>query len=113
MVYNNGARVNTSFITNMEPSDIRIKTAPELLHKIRNIYKFRTRKERVYPYNFVNTTILERYVKQNISLSISDSECDFIRGIYENGKVKPVFGGGFIVTLSVARQRCSVCSVST
>ena len=40
IVYENGAEINTNYVTNLGDNDIRIKTAPKLDLKLKSVYKF-------------------------------------------------------------------------
>lgn len=97
VIYENGANVSTSFVTNM--GDIKIRTAPDLLKKIQEA-NFKTTKDLPkyeYPTSVISAALLVKV--REVDLSIKESECEFIRGLDCQKESKTgIYGSGFIIS---------------
>ena len=109
--YQNGANVNTSFVTNLECEDLRIRTAPELYSVVHNANKENLRfiKKQLpkykYPKNVVTSAYLYQFSKIGIDLKIGKSECFKISAL-DSQKIKnnKIFGSGFLVSDKVKAE---------
>lgn len=98
IVYHNGAKVNTSFITNLGKNFI--ETDPELHKKIKKIQKQKTTKRVKYklPNNVITAALLAKCNTQGTKIELKREECYFIRQLDQQKEDKKmIFGGGFIV----------------
>lgn len=98
IIYENGAKVSTSFITNMD--EYKIKVVPDLLEKINIVQKMkRSAPEKYsYPKNVITSTKLGRAVKRGKTFKLKTDECYFIRRIDAQKEIKKsIFGAGFLI----------------
>ena len=109
VVYDNGANVKTSFLTNLEPCNLRARTVPSLYRVIKKTME-ETRKETVrqlpkyeLPSHVVQAARLNAYVKHGIEIKIPRDESVFIPALEQmREKKKTIFGGGYLVSDRVA-----------
>lgn len=103
ITYENGASVNTSFITNLEKH--RIKTVPRLYEKLYEANKENLKDVRVqhpryeFPESVVTAAGLSRLSVHGVELTIDADECFRISeldAMKEAGKV--IFGGGYLLS---------------
>lgn len=99
IIYENGANVSTSFITNMD--EYKIKVVPDLLKKIDTAqHKNRSTppEKYSYPKNVITSTKLERAVKRGKTFKLKTDECYFVRRIDAQKEIKKsIFGAGFLI----------------
>ena len=114
ITYENGAKVPTSFVTNLEPPDLRIRTAPSLYQAVKAAddenraaaTKQLPRYE--YPDNIVTAAMVQRWCKYGVDyrLSVQDSrpidalEAQKARGL-------SIFGNGFLLSSRAAAERAA------
>lgn len=111
IVYANGAKVRTGFITNLDERN-RIRTAP-VLSKIINeeVKKLRAKDKRVmpkysYPDCIISSANLQRIAC--IDFAVPKSEAVFISEIDEQkAKGKAIFGGGLLISERAAVERAA------
>nr|DAQ96053.1 MAG TPA: DNA N-6-adenine-methyltransferase [Caudoviricetes sp.] len=109
IVYDNGANVKTSFLTNLEPHDLRIRTAPglyQVVKKATEAVRKETKKQLpkyTYPNYLVQAARIKAYSRYGIEFKVPKSESFFISQLdsQKEGK-KTIFGGGFLVS-----KRCA------
>jgi len=106
ITYENGARVKTSFVTNMM-GDYKIIGAPDLKKRIETIQK----KEHVsfpkykYPENVVTVSRIASLVEKGVSIKIKEKDLAFCRGLESQKKYKKgIFGSGYLTTHAVAAE---------
>lgn len=99
IIYENGANVSTSFITNMD--EYKIKVVPDLLEKINVAQKMKhsTPPEKYsYPKNVITSTKLERAARRGKTFKLKTDECYFVRRIDAQKEIKKaIFGAGFLI----------------
>ena len=101
ITYENGAKVNTSFITNIEKG-IRIKTEPKLYELLKEANKEAEKTADLpnyeYPPEVVTAAGLSRYSVHGVEFSVCSSECERISALDEmKEKDKAIYGGGFLL----------------
>lgn len=114
IIYDNGADIKTSFLTNLEPYDLRIRTAPTLYQAIKKTTET-IRKETkkplpkyaypkyTYPNYLVQSARIKAYSKYGIEFKVPKSESFFVSQLdAQKRKKKTIFGGGFLVS-----ERCA------
>ena len=110
ITYENGAKISTSFITNLE--DCAFRSAPKLYKAINNAnsenLKQTTKSLPVYEYplNVITSTMIAPYSRLGINFKINKDECQFIRQLdcqKESGNA--LFGGGFLISDSKKDER--------
>lgn len=99
IIYENGANVSTSFVTNMD--EYKIKVVPDLLEKINVAQKMKRSappEKYSYPKNVVTSTKLERAAKRGKTFKLKTDECYFVRQIDAQKEIKKsIFGAGFLI----------------
>ena len=112
VIYDNGATVSTSFITNMD--DCRVRTAPTLYGAVdaanddnlkamhADIPKYS------YPDNVITAAIVARWCKYGVDYRLEKEDCTHITaldGQREQGKA--IYGGGFLLSERAAAERAA------
>ena len=112
VTYENGANVNTSFVTNM--GDYRIHCAPDLNEAVyavnlENLQKL-TNKPPAYEYpDHVCTGARLNYLSNHgTELRIKSKDCRFIRALDAQRQVKKaIFGSGFLLSEKAAAEKAA------
>lgn len=106
VVYENGAEVNTCFVSNMF-GDVCAMTAPDLKQAIDEAQKATAAaplpKYR-YPAHVLRATDLGKYASRGIHFCVMKSEAHFITRLDSQGH-KGVFGGGYLLSDRLAAER--------
>ena len=102
IVYENGAKVNTDFITNLEP-DIYIKSDPELFavlfEAVSQVKQTKTLPKYKYPANVVTTRDFGNLSKNGVQLEIPRSEACVVSNLdSQKEHKKTIFGCGLLVS---------------
>lgn len=106
ITYENGANVNTAFLTNLEPYEIMIRTAPELRVAVADA-NAKSKKERKppnkpkykYPPEVVSIALVSHFARHDVSVTIRRDELEYIPGLdSQRAENKAIFGGGFLTT---------------
>lgn len=106
ITYENGAIVNTAFLTNLEPHEIMIRTAPDLAKVIEDA-DTRSRKERKppklpkykYPPEVVSIALVSTFARHGIPVTIRRDELEYIPALdSQRCEGKSIFGGGFLTS---------------
>ena len=112
IIYDNGANVKTSFLTNLEPQNLRIRTAPGLYQVVRKATETvqkETEKQLpkyTYPNYLVQSARINAYSKYGIEFKVPKSESFFVSQLdAQKGKKKTIFGGGFLISERCAADR--------
>lgn len=93
IIYENGAKVDTGFITNLDKS--RVRTAPDLLNRLKELQKQNKKKKKInYPKNVISAALLHKYSK--IPLRIENDEIKFIRNF--GIERRQIFGCGGLIS---------------
>ena len=110
--YENGAKVNTGFVTSY--GDWKIDTAPDL-HEIvetaqreaKNEGKGEPMNSWQLPDNVITASMMGKLGKRGISLCIPDSACSFIRKLDNQKPGASLYGGGFLLSMSAAADKAA------
>ena len=114
VVYENGASVNTSFLTNLEPEALRVRTAPELNKAVQNASDETQRAlhkelpKYSYPDEVITSAMVARWSKYGVEfrLPVADSvQIDALDAQKEAGKV--IFGKGYLLSKRAAAERAA------
>lgn len=112
IIYDNGANVKTSFLTNLEPHDLQIRTAPglyQVVKKATEAIRKETKKQLskyTYPNCVVQAARINAYSKWGIEFKVSKSESFFVSQLdVQKGKKKTIFGGGFLISERCAAEK--------
>lgn len=112
VTYENGAQVNTSFITNLEPNEIRARSAPSLNRAVdvanrANLSETtKTRLKCVYPKSVITAAQLEQYSLRGIDFSIPRAESVRISGLdSQKPYKKSIYGDGLLLSEKLTQDR--------
>ena len=110
ITYENGATITTSFVTNLEPESIRMRTPPELRRVVHEA-NVKNRKEQVrhlpkyvYPPSVVTTAAIYPYSRYGIDFVIPRNESTMISKL-DSQKNKAIFGCGLLISDKVKAER--------
>lgn len=110
--YENGANVNTSFLTNLEPRNIRARSCPELyaLMKKANDDNLRKQQKELPKYEYdkhvVTSTMVAQFSRYGIDFVVPRDESERIGGLDSQKKFgKGIFGSGFLISDRVKAER--------
>ena len=113
IVYENGARVNTSFVTNLD-EECMAASAPDLTAAIADAEERRLKEGKKtlpkykYPPEVLTATMLGYMAKYGIAYAVPKGEAAFIRGLAdqrEHGKT--IFGGGLLLSEKAAAEKAA------
>lgn len=97
IVYENGAIVNTSFITNLE--DCRFRTAPDLCKAIQDAVKKSRPSKHLQKYQYPDNVITTTRIAPQEYIKVPTDETYFIQGLeQQRERKKKIFGGGYLVS---------------
>lgn len=112
ITYENGAVVPTSFLTNLDPAHIRVRTAPKLYQMLdkansenldagkKNIPKY------TYPDEVITAALVQRWSKYGVDFKARSDECERISALDAQKECgKAIFGNGYILSGSAATRR--------
>ena len=114
VTYENGADVSTSFLTNLEPPEMQLRTAPTLFQAVKaaNDANLRAKKKElpkyVYPDNVLTAAIAQRWSQYGVEFRLTRADSRFIRELdAQRQHGKTVFGGGFLLGTQAAAERAA------
>ena len=112
ITYENGAEVNTSFVTNMDEWFIR--AVPDLMDAIReeNDKNLRAIKKELpkysYPDEVLTATAVGYMCSHHTEFKLKKEDCFFIRALdCQRGMGKALFGSGFLLSERAATERAA------
>lgn len=112
IIYHNGANVRTSFLTNLEPQNLRIRTAPglyQVVKKATETIQKETKKQLpkyTYPNYLVQSARINAYSRCGIEFKVPKSESFFVSRLdAQKEKKKVIFGGGFLISERCAAEK--------
>lgn len=112
IVYENGAEISTSFFTNLEPEDLRFRTALSLHKAIKESQPSKKKRTAiVLPENVKSAALINlNYISKDIYASKEESYyVNALEAHKKEGKKNGIFGGAYIlsdrVTWDFERQR--------
>ena len=114
ITYENGAEVNTSFLTNLEPPDVQIRTVPELFQIVR-IENDRNKKANtkelpkyIYPDEVLTAAAAYRLCKYGVAFTVRRGECLRIPAMDAQRRTgKSIFGSGYLLSTRAAAERAA------
>lgn len=106
ITYENGAKVNTGFVTSY--GDWKIDTAPGLAQAVADAsdQESSAHNKYKYPSEVVTSALIMKIANRGISFRVRKEECSFVRKLdaqKENGQV--LYGGGFLISHEAAAER--------
>ena len=112
VIYENGASVNTSFLTNLEPNSVRFRSAPKLQAMVQEgIDEFaKTLRKSLpkysYPPHIITSTWVGILSRLGIEFSVPVNESEGISGLdSQKATGKGIYGKGYIVSDEVKAER--------
>ena len=112
VIYENGASVNTSFLTNLEPKEIRLRSAPKLQAMVQEgIDEFtKTLKKQLpkysYPPHIITSTWVGILSRLGIDFVVPVAESEGISGLdAQKASGKAIYGKGYIVSDAIKAER--------
>ncbi len=95
ITYENGAKINTGFVTNMIEG-VRLWTAPSLHRAIRLAEPPKTIMARnTYPYNLLTCATIGKVARMEVDFKLMANDCEEIQQVTSLAAVKKsIFGGG-------------------
>ena len=112
IVYDNGAIVKTSFLTNLDSQNLRIRTAPGLYQVVKKATETVQKEVKkhlpkyTYPNYVVQAARINDYSKYGIEFKVPKSESFFISQLdAQKEKKKAIFGGGFLISERCAAEK--------
>lgn len=119
IVYDNGAVVRTSFVTNLGDSDIVLQSCPELTALVNDtvdkLKKAKTKQlpKYSYPDHVVTVEMVQRYSKYGINYAVHRNECIHITRLDSQiVKGKAIYGGGLLLSDNAAAERTAAEKVA-
>jgi hypothetical protein len=109
IVYENGARVKTSFLSNMF-GDIAIMSSPELYTDLERLNKANAVNlpKYEYPANIIMVSMVQDFTSKGIPFSIHKDSVSFCRGLADQKRVgKAIFGSGFLISEKAAAEKAA------
>ena len=107
IVYENGANVNTDFVSNLF-GDIRVMTAPELRRRI--VAACKSEKPQLpryrYPDNVTSAALLGK-IAPYVDFKVRASECQFISRLDSQAGKSVIFGGGVLLSDAKAAEKAA------
>lgn len=112
ITYDNGAVVNTSFVTNLEPFEIRVRTPPSLFETVKKANEANQKAVKkqlpkyVYPLELVTPANIYSYARYGIDFVIPRSESVRVSALDEQRQnKKTIFGGGWLISKRLKAER--------
>ena len=114
ILYENGAQVPTSFVTNMDDRRLRVRTAPTLYRAIkdandRNLAEPQRSLPRYeYPDNIITAAMAQRWCKYGVEYRLTVADSLPISTLdAQRGRGLSIFGNGYILSTRAAAERAA------
>ncbi|MBR3960296.1 MAG: hypothetical protein IKJ81_09670 [Bacteroidales bacterium] len=114
VVYENGANVNTSFLTNLEDPSLRLRSAPSLYKAVTEAVECDQKQKRkelpkyTYPDNVITSSFVARLSRYGIDFRITKSESLSISKLDSQKKAKKqIYGKGYLVGEKAAAEKAA------
>ena len=109
IIYENGANVSTSFVSNLFP-DLRIWVCPDLLDAIKQAQAEPSKKLRgfIYPDNLVTAATLQKLAHHDTELKVRKAACAYVKESHAaRAHGRSLFGGGYLLSSSASAERAA------
>ncbi len=114
VTYENGAKINTSFVTNLQQNNIVVRTAPDLYQAVaqadRAVQKAQKKSlpKYDYPDYVITAAMVARWSKYGVDYSLQRENCLHIRALDQQKEAgKEIFGDGFLLSETAAAERAA------
>jgi len=119
ITYENGAVVQTSFLTNLDPV-WKVRSAPDLHMAVTEADK-KNRQEKKkqmpkysYPDEVITPSTIAKYAKYGVDFRVKPEDCYFIRSLEsQRAEGKAVFGGGFLLSEKAKAEKIAAEKAAT
>ena len=109
ITYANGAKVNTSFVTNLDEN--RVRSAPDLFRAVDAANAENEKKDKAselpkynYPSEVITAARVQAWSHRNVEFRVSKEESLYISALdAQKKKKKSIFGGGFLLKKAAAQ----------
>ena len=110
--YANGAKIKTSFLTNMEPGDILMRTAPDLTKKVEKASNEAKADKKLprysYPVQLITAAMLGYMSIHDTAFVVKKSNAHFVRELdSQKAEGQAIFGGGFLLSEKAAAEKAA------
>ena len=108
VTYENGAKVNTGFVTSY--GDWKIDTAPELAQAVADACKQEPSVQNTYEYpaEVVTSALIMKIARRGIRFRVKEAECSFVRSLDgQKATGQGLFGGGFLISPEAAAEKAA------
>ena len=112
ITYENGANVNTSFLTNLEPEDVRARSCPSLYAAVKtanddNLAQMRKELPKyAYDHHVVTSTMLSPFSRLGIDFILTKSETVAISQLdAQKERGKAIYGKGYLISERIFAER--------
>ena len=113
IIYENGARVKTAFVTNFG-RDVVACTAPDLREKIEAAMAETMREKKrelpkyKYPNEVLTAAMLQKLVRYGVEFEVRRNECVHIRRLDAQAEEKKaIYGGGLLLNVAATERRAA------
>lgn len=114
ITYENGAKVSTSFLTNLEPPEIRARTAPDLYAAVYAANEKNTKEKKralpryEYPDHIITAAMVQRWCKYGVEYTLKRDESMHISALdAQKARGLAIFGCGYILGTRAAAERAA------
>lgn len=112
ITYDNGAVVNTSFLTNLESPDVKVKTSPKLYRAVneanrRNVKQFpKSIPKYEYPDELITATMGNYLSKWGHAVTIRKGDCIHVSELDAQKRThNAIFGGGYLLSEPATKEK--------
>ena len=112
VTYENGAEIKTSFVTNLEPYETRVRVVPSLYEAVKKANdenrreQVRTLSKYVYPSEVVTVAAIYPFARLGIEFVVPRSESARVSALdSQRESKKSIFGCGWLVSAEVKAER--------
>ena len=112
VTYENGAIVNTSFLTNLDDPEIRVRTAPELYRLMKEADEMsRTTRELpsyVYPDEVITAATVAKWSRYGVDVKVTTKDSLLITALdAQREQGKAIYGKGYLLSERAAAERAA------
>ena len=112
ITYENGANINTSFLTNLEPEEVRARSCPSLYASVKtandeNLSQMRKELPKyAYDHHVVTSTMLTPFSRLGIDFILTKSETVAISQLDAQKEIgKAIYGNGYLISERLFAER--------
>ena len=114
ILYENGAVVNTCFLTSLEPADVLARTATDLSDQLDEVNEANRAEgsnpqpKYSFPVNLLTSAMLQYLARYGQDFKVQRSQACFVRSLDSMDEAgKSIYGGGFLLSTSAAAEKAA------